>query len=395
MNSFTPSKFSGFYKLDLSARQDLIAKYADLSLEEQEILKNFGYFSSKSMDSMVENVIGNFELPLGIATNFIINQKEYLIPMVTEEPSVIAAASNGARFTRKYGGFQSSPVQSIMTGQIQIIYSDRLTIAKVQSFISENKSELLKIANENHNALIKLGGGARDLSFREINTARGLMLVINLDVNVVDAMGANIVNSMVEKIAQEIYDATNCMIILKIISNLSIKRIARSKAIFDEELLGGPEVVENILDAFAFAQSDPFRAATHNKGVMNGISALALATGNDTRAIEAGAHAYAYYGNFNKQYGPITSYYKDSEKRLVGEIALPLPMATIGGIINHHPMVKICHKILKIQSAEELSQIAAAVGLAQNIAALRALADEGIQEAHMTLHNRKNQNNLL
>ncbi|MHA1474058.1 MAG: hydroxymethylglutaryl-CoA reductase, degradative [Promethearchaeota archaeon] len=377
---------SKIYKLSVSERQALISKLVNLNKEEKQILENFGYFSYEQLDLISENVIGSYCLPFSIATNFKVNEKDYLIPMVTEEASIVAGASNGARIARKCGGFHSDPVNSIMIGQIQLTNITNPDLVKKN--LIENKEYLIKIANLCDKTLVSMGGGAQDLEIREISTERGQMVILHLLVNVIDAMGANAVNTMVEKIAHVILEKkmVKAQINLKIISNLAVHRMAKCSAIFDKDLLGGQDVIERILDAHAFAKADPFRAATANKGIMNGIDALALATGNDTRAIEAGAHAFA---SLNGNYGPLTDFYIDNDENLVGSIEIPMPMATFGGIINKHPMTKIALKILDVKSAEELSQVAAAVGLAQNLAALRALADEGIQTGHMKLHIRK------
>ena len=380
------SKISGFYKLTIQERQALISKLANLTKDEKEILENFGYFSYDQLDLISENVIGSYSLPFSIATNFQVNGRDYLIPMVTEEASVVAAASNGARFARKKGGFHSEPVKSIMIGQIQLTNLSNPDYEK--EILLKNKDYLIKIANLCDKTLVEMGGGAQDLEIREISTERGKMIILHLLVNVLDAMGANAVNTMVEQVAHVIKEKNlvKAQINLKIISNLAIYRVAKCSAVFDKDLLGGEQIIERILDAQAFAKSDPFRAATANKGIMNGIDALAIATGNDYRAIEAGAHAFA---SLEGNYGPLTDYYIDNNENLVGTIEIPMPMATFGGIIKKHPMTKIALKILDVKSGEELSQVAAAVGLAQNLAALRALADEGIQKGHMKLHFRK------
>ena len=383
------SPFSGFYKQSFHERQKILADWANLTQDELDILKTYGCFTEDQLDHLIENTVGVYQLPLGVATHFQINGKEFLIPMVTEEPSVIAAASNGARFARKYGGFHCEPVSSIMIGQIQITHISPEEIESIKKSILAQKSHLIAMANGCDALLIKLGGGATDLQIRDLNTTRGPMLVLHLLVDVLDVMGANVVNTMVEAIATEITDKLSVNINLRIISNLAVHRLAKCQAIFDTDLLGGDECIENILDAFAFAQADPFRAATHNKGIMNGITALALATGNDTRAIEAGAHAYATFSSASGRYEPLSHFYRDKQERLVGELTIPAPFAIFGGIIRSHPMAKLAIKILKITRAEELSQIAAAVGLAQNIAALRALSAEGIQQGHMKLHLRK------
>ncbi len=377
------SHISGFYKLPIAERQQLISKMVELTAKEVEMLRNSGYLTALQLDMMIENVIGGYILPFGIACNFKINQKDYLIPMVIEEPSVVAAASNAARMTRKHGGFQSDPVKSIMISQIQLTNIENIEEARKQ--LEQNKEEILKIANEHDPILNNLGGGALDVEVREIDTRRGKMLIIHLLVDVLDAMGANVVNTMAEAVAPYIEELCRGKIYLRIVSNLATHRIARSTAIFDKEMLGGEEVVEGILNAYEFALADPYRATTHNKGIMNGIIALTLATGNDTRAIEAGAHAYA---SLNGHYSPLTRFEKDENGNLKGEIELPLALGIIGGMTKVHPMARLALKILNVKSAEELSQVAAALGLAQNVAALRALASEGIQKGHMALHSR-------
>ncbi len=377
------SDISGFYKLSLEERQRKISKIANLNKEDLKILQNFGYFKPNQIDTLVENVIGSYQLPFGLAFNFKINNKDYIIPMVIEEPSVIAAASNAAKFARKCGGFHSEEVRSVMISQIQITDLPDIKIAKEE--ILNNKDYLLKIANEQDPLLSELGGGAFEFEIRELMTRKGEMLILHLLVDVLDAMGANVVNTMAEIISSYIEEICGGKIYLRIVSNLATHRIAKSRATFDKELLGGVEVVEGILNAYEFALADPYRATTHNKGIMNGIVALTLATGNDTRAIESGAHAYAALSG---QYSPLTKFQVDSDGNLVGEIELPLALGIIGGMTKIHPMARLALKILNINSANELSQIAAALGLAQNVAALRALAAEGIQRGHMTLHSR-------
>ena len=386
------SSIPGFYKLSIEERQAKLDQIIGLSDIEKETLQNYGYFSPDQIDSYTENVIGSFQLPFSIATNFIINGKEHLIPMVTEEPSIVAAASNAARFVRKWGGFKCDPVKSIMIGQIQIVDIKPEQFDTISRKINSEKDNLLHLANSCDKILVSLGGGAKDIIIRKIDTFRGPMVILHILVDVLDAMGANAVNTMVEVLATKLENEIPGKIKLKIISNLAIHRIAKCTAIFDTEMLGGTEIISNIMDAYAFAQSDPFRAATHNKGIMNGISALALATGNDTRAIEAGAHAYASYNSTTGAYSSLSKYSIDEQGRLCGELELPMPMATIGNIIQNHPMTKIAFKIMQISKADELAQIAIAVGLAQNIAALRALSSEGIQKGHMKLHEKKLKN---
>lgn len=377
------SSLSGFYKLPVHERVLMLKDMIDLDENEIKILKNFGYFKEDQMNLLIENVIASYQLPLGIATNFKINGIDYLIPMVTEEPSVIAAASKAAKIARKTGGFLCDEVKSIMIAQIQIT---NVTDLEYYDKLFENRLELIKIANKTDPTLVKLGGGAFDAHVREIMTNRGSMLVIHLFVNVLDAMGANIVNTMAEAVAPYIEELCGGKVYLRIVTNLAIERLARAYAVFDKELLGGEEVVEGIMNAYEFALADPFRAVTHNKGIMNGISALTLATGNDTRAIEAGAHGYAAIRKF---YAPLTHFEIDDNGDLKADLELPLPLGIIGGMTNTHPMAKLALKILRVESAEELSQVAAALGLAQNVAALRALVSEGIQKGHMKLHQRK------
>ena len=377
------SDISGFYKLSLEERQDQLTKLLNLTHGEVKLLQELGYFTPTQIDTLIENVIGSYQLPLGIALNFKINGKDYILPIVIEEPSVVAAASNAAKIARKMGGFQSEEVKSIMISQIQI--TQLKDIAATKEILVRNKEKILKIANEQDPLLNKLGGGALDIEIREIETNKGKMLILHLLVNVLDAMGANVVNTMAEAVTPYIEEISGGKIYLRIVSNLATHRIDKCKAIFDKNLLGGEEVVEGILNAYEFALADPYRAATHNKGIMNGITALTLATGNDTRAIEAGAHAYA---SLSGQYKPLTKFKSDSEGNLVGEIEVPLALGIVGGMTKIHPMARLALKILGVKSAGELSQIAAALGLAQNVAALRALAAEGIQKGHMVLHSR-------
>jgi len=382
MNDFH-SDISGFYKLPLKERQNKLAKLLNLEQEEIELLRNLGYLSPSQIDTLIENVVGSYQLPMGVALNFKVNGKDYIIPMVIEEPSVVAAASNMAKVARKLGGFQSEKVKSIMISQIQLTHIQDINLAKQK--LLTNKEKILEIANEQDPLLNKLGGGALDLEVREIETRKGKMIIIHLLVDVLDAMGANVVNTMAEAVSPYIEKLCEAKIYLRIVSNLASHRVAKCKAVFDRDLLGGEEVVEGILNAYEFAFADPYRATTHNKGIMNGIIALAQATGNDTRALEAGAHAYA---SMSGSYKPLTKFELDSEGNLVGEIEIPLAFGIIGGITRNHPMARLAMKIINVESAEELSQVAAALGLAQNVGALRALASEGIQKGHMALHSR-------
>lgn len=377
------SDISGFYKMHLSERQNKLAKLINLDQDELDLLRSLGYFSPNQIDMLIENVVASYQLPMGVALNFKVNGKDYIIPMVIEEPSVVAAASNMAKIARKLGGFQSEKVKSIMISQIQLTNIQNIDFAKEE--LLKNKEKILEIANEQDPLLNELGGGALDLEIREFDTKKGKMIILHLHVDVLDAMGANVVNTMAEAVSPYIEKLCGAKIYLRIVSNLATQRLAKARAIFDKQLLGGEEVVEGILNAYEFALVDPYRATTHNKGIMNGIIALAQATGNDTRALEAGAHAYA---SINGTYKPLTKFELDLNGNLIGEIEIPLAFGIIGGITRIHPMARLALKILNVKSAGELSQVAAALGLAQNVGALRALASEGIQEGHMTLHSR-------
>jgi hydroxymethylglutaryl-CoA reductase len=312
----------------------------------------------------------------------LIDGKDYLIPMAIEEPSVVAAASNAARIARPHGGFVATDTGPIMIAQIQAVDITTPFAAKHQ--ILNTKEEIMKVANEQDPILVRFGGGARDLRVKVIDSKTGPMVISELLVDCRDAMGANAVNTMAEAIAPIIERVTGGRVLLRIISNLADQRLVRSSATFDKELLGGEDVVDGIIDAWAFAESDPYRCSTHNKGIMNGIDAVVIATGNDFRAIEAGAHSYAAVGG----YSSLTKYEKSPEGHLVGSIEIPMAVGLIGGATKIHPVARACVKILGVETAIELGHIIASVGLAQNLAALRALADEGIQKGHMRLHAR-------
>ncbi len=386
------SAVSEFYKKSQEERLQIIKEFAQLSEEETGQLKKFAALDFEQANRMIENVIGTQQLPMGIATNFLINGKDVLVPMALEEPSVVAAASKAAGIARQSGGFTTSSDEPIMIGQIQVVKAKKPEAAVKN--ILKAKKELIKIANEADPMLVKFGGGARDLQARVLKTKRGKMIIVHLLVNCGDAAGMNAVNTMCEKISPKIEEISGGKVRLKIISNLAVNRLARAKAVFSKKALEesfkdnklkGEEIVEAILDAFAFAEADAFRCVTHNKGIMNGIDAVVIATGNDFRAIEAGAHAYASWKNKGK-YKPLTKYYKNKQGDLVGEIELPCAVGLVGGATKSHPIAKIAVKILGVKTARELAEIIAAVGLAQNLAALRALATEGIQRGHMRLH---------
>jgi hydroxymethylglutaryl-CoA reductase len=332
---------------------------------------------------MIENVVGAFPLPLGIGMNFLINERDYLIPMAIEEPSVVAAASYAAKMVREGGGFHTSSTPPIMIGQIQAVGIADPEAAKLRVLAA--KEEILKKANDQDPVLASVGGGAKDLDAKVIHTTMGDMLITELHVDCRDAMGANAVNTMTEAVAPLIEQITGGRVYLRIISNLATKRLARAWCTVPKEALGGEEVVDGIAYASAFAAADPYRAATHNKGAMNGIIAVVLATGNDHRAIEAGAHAYAA---LKSQYTALSVWTKNVNGDLEGTIELPMAVGLIGGAVKTHPIAKIAMKILNVKTANEFAEVLAAVGLAQNLGALRALAHEGIQRGHMSLHAR-------
>jgi hydroxymethylglutaryl-CoA reductase len=377
------SEFSGFYKLPVAERVKLIKEFAGLTEDEAGLLQRPSALNLDVANRMVENLVGVMPVPLGVAVNFLINGKELVVPMAIEEPSVIAAASNAAKMARKKGGFHATSTDPIMIGQIQVVGVQDAHRARFE--ILARKEEILKKANDQDPVLVSLGGGARDLEARIIDTSLGNMVIAELLVDCRDAMGANAVNTMAEAVAPMIEETSGGRVYLRIISNLAVKRLARAKAIFAKEALGGEEVVDGIIRAYAFAASDPFRCATHNKGIMNGVSAVVLATGNDTRAVEAGAHAYAARSG---HYTSLTTWEKTAEGDLVGTLEMPMAVGIVGGATASNPIAKLAVKVLGVKSAKELAEIIVSVGLAQNLAALRALAAEGIQRGHMSLHAR-------
>ena len=378
------SSISKFFEKTLKERLGLIADFSGLSKDELKIIEDAtGGISFDKADGMIENAIGTFSLPLGIATNFQINDKDYLIPMVIEEPSVIAASSKAAKIARVQGGFRAEADESYSIGQIQVVNID------VQSAIPKvigASNEILDLANSKSETLSKLGKGAKEISCKDLPTNSGHMLIVELAIDVGDAMGANVTNTMCEAVAPMIEKLTGGKTLLRILSNYSTKRMASASAVFDKDAVGGEKVVDDIILAFQFAENDPYRAVTHNKGVMNGVIAVANSTGQDSRAIEAAAHAYASAGG---TYSSLTKWSKDKNGNLIGNFELPLSVGIVGGVIRHHPIAKICTKILGVSTAQELSCVLAVAGLAQNFAAMRALVTEGIQKGHMKLHARK------
>ena len=380
----TDSSIPKFFEKTLKERLGIVADFSGLSQDELKIIEDAtGGISFDQADGMIENAVGTFALPLGIATNFRVNDKDYLFPMVIEEPSVIAAASKAAKIARIQGGFKAEAEQSYSIGQIQVVDVD------VQSSIPKviaASNEIISLANSKSNTLSKMGKGAKEVSCKDIETDSGHMLIVELLIDVGDAMGANVTNTMCEAVAPMIEKLTGGKTLLRILSNYSTKRMVRASAIFDKDAIGGENVVDNIILAYQFAENDPYRAVTHNKGVMNGVIAVATATGQDNRAIEAAAHAYAAKSG---TYRSLTKWAKDANGNLIGDFELPLSVGIVGGVIQHHPIAKICTKILGISTVQELSCVIAVAGLAQNFAAMYALATEGIQKGHMKLHARK------
>jgi len=360
----------------------MVKEFASLTSEEAQTLAN-GSMPIATAQRMIENVISIFPIPLGIATNFLVNGRDYLVPMAIEEPSVVAAASNAAKMARPTGGFTATSTEPVMISQIQIVKCPSPKDAE-KAILSARK-EILEKANQQDPTLLSLGGGAKDLRVRILPSQVGIMVIAELLVDCRDAMGANVANTMAEAVAPMLENVSKGQARLRIISNLADKRIARATVTVSKDALGGEDIVDGIVEAYAFAAADPYRCATHNKGVMNGVTAVCLATGNDTRAIEAGAHAYAARSG---HYSPLTIWKKDSKGNLVGTIEIPAAVGIIGGVTAVHPIAKISLKILGVKTARELGEVMASVGLAQNMAALRALAAEGIQKGHMSLHAR-------
>jgi hydroxymethylglutaryl-CoA reductase len=384
------SRMPGFYTQSPAERGEQIREYAALSDDELAILRGEPGLSLEQADRMIENVVGVHALPLGLATNLLINGREYVVPMVIEEPSVVAGLSYAARLVRAGGGFVAEAESPVMIGQMQVL--DLVDASAARERLLAAKDGLLALANAKDPVLVGLGGGARDVQVRILtHPTTGDMLIVHLLYDVRDAMGANAVNTAVEALTARVEAITGGRVLLRILSNLADQRLARARGTvpFGElalEGLTGEQGVQRLLEAQAFAEADPYRAATHNKGIMNGIDALALATGNDWRAVEAGAHAYAARTG---RYQPLSRWQRTPQGDLEGSIELPLALGTVGGATRVHPQARVALKVLGVSSARELAQVAASVGLAQNLAALRALAMEGIQRGHMRLHARQ------
>ena len=391
----TDSSIPKFFEKSHEEKLDIICNFSDLDDDELNHLKNAtGGIDFEHANKMIENAIGTFSLPLGIATNFKINDNDYLVPMVIEEPSVIAAASKAAKIARIHGGFTARVEGNISIGQIQIREKiDGNDLLELQQKILAGSKEILELANSKSNTLTKLGKGAKEILCKEVlsnDRDNGSYMIVELMIDVGDAMGANVTNTMCEAVAPLIEKLTGKTTLLRILSNYSTKRMVTATATFDKDAVGGEQVVNDIISAFDFADNDVYRAVTHNKGVMNGTISVANATGQDSRAIEAAAHAYASHTG---RYRSLTKWEKDDSGNLVGTFEIPLSVGIVGGVTKDHPIAKICTKILNLTSVQDLACIMASTGLAQNFAAMRALVTEGIQKGHMKLHARKQASN--
>lgn len=376
------SRIGGFHKLGIPQRVAAVAAFAGLDEAEQGHLLNTGNLPAETADHLIENFIGTMNIPVGIATNMKIDGRDRLIPMATEESSVVAAVCNAARQCYDNGGFITSMSGSLMIAQIQLVDVPDPQHARIE--ILERREQIRELCDACDPILVKLGGGFRDLEVRVIETAGGVMVITHLVVDTRDAMGANAVNTMAEKIAPMIAGWTNGRTNLRILSNLADRRLARARCVWRTADIGGEAVRDGMLSAYHFADADPYRAATHNKGIMNGIDAVVLATGNDTRAVEAGAHAYAARKG---HYRSLTTWEVTASGDLAGVIEVPMAVGLVGGATKLHPTAKAALKILDVRSADELARIIAAVGLAQNFSAIKALATTGIQKGHMALHS--------
>jgi len=383
------SRLPNFRALTPQQRLAHLGAACELTAEEAALLDKPGALSLERANGMIENVIGTFELPIAVAGNFRLNGRDVIVPMVVEEPSIVAAASFMAKLARDCGGFETSSTGPLMRAQVQVL---GLTDPQgARHALLRQRAEILAVANSRDKVLIGLGGGCRDIEVHVFpDTARGPMLVMHLIVDVRDAMGANTVNTMAEAVSPLVEQLTGGTVRLRILSNLADLRLARARVRLTPQVLktqerSGEEIIEGVIDAYTFAAVDPYRAATHNKGIMNGIDPIIVATGNDWRAVEAGAHAYAARAG---RYTSLTTWEKDSSGALVGTIEMPMPVGLVGGATKTHPLARLALKIMDVKSAQDLGEICVAVGLAQNLGALRALATEGIQRGHMALHAR-------
>ena len=386
------SRIPGFYNMSVEERRSLLKKLHTFSDDNFTKLTEDAPLTVDTADKMIENVIGTFQLPLGLGLNFLINGKDYVVPMAVEEASIVASASHIARIVRQAGGFTATSTERIMIGQIQVVGCE--DFSKAKETLLKEKEMLIKAANDAYPSIVARGGGAKDLDVRILNddaqSAYSKMLILHLYIDTCDAMGANIINTMVESLAPTVEELTKGKVYLRILSNYADQCLAKARCVIPPELLktgdfSGEEVRDGVILAYEFAASDPYRAVTHNKGIMNGIDPVVIATGNDWRAVEAGAHAYA---SRNGIYTSMTEWYKDEEGNLVGELELPMSIGTVGGGTRVHPLAKFALDLMDIQSSRELAEVIVAVGLAQNLGALKALATDGIQKGHMALHSR-------
>lgn len=385
------SRIPGFYKMTVTERKKHIIDLYNFTEEEAEQVLHAAALPEAIADNMIENVVGTFPLPLGLGLNFLINDQDYIIPMAVEEPSIVASASYIAKMVREAGGFKTVATERVMIGQIQVVGCADFELAKAA--VLNEKETLIHAANDAFPSLLARGGGAEDLDVRIINDGDSKfskMLIVHLYVNTCDAMGANIINTMVESLAPVIEHLASGKVYLRILSNYADRSLAKATCTIPPALLAsdgftGEEVRDGIVHAYEFAASDPYRAVTHNKGIMNGIDPVVIATGNDWRAVEAGAHAYAAKDG---QYRSMSTWSVDGAGNLVGELELPMSIGIVGGASRVHPMAQIAYKLLHVESAKELAQVIVTVGLAQNLGALKALVTDGIQKGHMALHSR-------
>lgn len=384
MRNFS-ARLPGFYQLPLRERTRIAACVGKLSTTETASVENYRSISRELTDTFIENAIGTYSLPLGIATNFLINDCEYLIPMVVEETSVLAAASHAAKMVRGGGGFSSQSTEPIMTGQIQLFLKEACPF---ETILGEHREQLIATANAGQERLVSRGGGVCDLDWQFIAPLDTLVVFVH--VNSGNAMGANIVNTICERMSAQLLKLLPCEVGLQILTNLNARRLVRAVCEIPAAALScarfrGTEIIDRIVRAYQFACHDPYRAATNNKGIMNGIDAVVIATGNDWRAVEAGAHAYAVR---HGSYQPLAAWSRVGTDCLRGELELPLAVGTVGGVTKLHPAARAALKILGTACAQELAEIICCVGLGQNLAALRALSSEGIQRGHMSLHSK-------
>ncbi|PXY23036.1 hydroxymethylglutaryl-CoA reductase, degradative [Prauserella sp. PE36] len=378
------SRIQGLRDLSVEARRKAVAEAAGVDPESIAALDPAHGLGTGLADHLIENVTGILGVPLGVATNFVVNGADVLVPMATEEASVVAAASNAAKIARVRGGFTTSSTSPIMQAQVQIVGVADPEAGRVR--LLEAREELIELANAQDPKLVEFGGGVRDLAVRLVPSRAGTYVVAHLQVDVRDAMGANAVNTMAEAIAARAAEIAGGTSLLRILTNKADLRLSRARAVFEATALGGAEVVDNIIHAAALAEADPYRAATHNKGIMNGITAVVLATGNDTRAVEAGAHSHAI--SPAGRYTSLSRFEKDADGNVAATLELPMPVGLVGGATRVHPVAQAAIALLGVRTAAELAEIITAVGLAQNLAAVRALATEGIQRGHMSLHAR-------